>query len=83
MMESKLLLPKLIYSFFLCLLTWSKNTFYINTFFTLLATFIIHFIPFNNKIHKLFVNNKLLSSLLWTGIIIWLLYFIYKIIYYK
>ena len=83
MMESKLLLPKLIYSFFLCLLTWSKKNFYINTFFTILATFIIHFIPYNNKIHKLFINNRLLSLLLWIGIIIWLLYFIYKIIYYK
>ena len=59
MMEGKNLFPKLIYTLFLCLLTWTnKDNFYKNTFFTLLAALLVHFIPYNNIIHKTFSKNK-------------------------
>ena len=77
MIKSDLLLPKLIYALFLCLLTWNGSLFFRNTFFTLLGTLIIHFIPYNNVVHKLFMKNKFLYFLLWSSILIWFLYFFY------
>ena len=72
------LLPKLIYVFFLCLLTWSNDkSFFQNTFYTILAALIVNYIPYNNKIHKLFSKNTYLRLLLFSSIFLWFIYILF------
>jgi len=62
---------KLIYVFFLCLITWPGDDFIRKTAFTILATLITSYILYDNKIHKLFIKNVYIRNLLWLCIWGW------------
>ena len=76
MMEGKLL-PKLIYTFFLCLLVHDKKEFINNTIITLLACLIINYINKDNPIYNLFFENKIMKNLLILCIGLWMIYIPY------
>lgn len=76
MMEGKLL-PKLIYTFFLCLLVHDKKEFINNTIITLLACLIINYINKDNPIYNLFFENKVMKNLLILAIGLWMIYIPY------
>ena len=80
MMSGKVV-PRLIYSFFLCLMVWSNSgeKFYGLTLFTILATFVSAIIPRKNKVYNVFYENKIAKTGLWIGIWVWLLYMPYLI----
>lgn len=72
------LVPKLIYTIFLCLLTWSTSIHFVqNTFFSVLATYIVHYIKYNNKLHKYTSNNFYGRNLVFISIIGWFITIVY------
>ena len=65
------LLPRLIFAFFMSLLVWEPEQFILGSFLTVLAALITYFIPYNNVIHRLFIDNKILNYILKASIVIW------------
>ena len=77
------LLPKLIFTFFLSMIVWNDNDFICGTAVTILAVLVTNFIDYNNYVHKLFYNNKLLINLVRLSITIWFIYIIYMMYHEK
>ena len=77
-MDGKIL-PKLIYTLFLCILIWNQKGihFFKYTLLTLVACLIAHQFKETNIIFKLFYNNKFLKYLLIFAIILWIFYIPY------
>ena len=76
------LLPRLIYTFFLCMVIWSNFKgleFMKYTLFTLLGALVVYFIKQDNKIYKLFYERKELKYPLILAIAVWMLYIPYLI----
>ena len=74
------LLPRLIYTSFLCMIIWSNfkgMKFVRYTLFTLLGAFVVYFIKRDNKIYKLFYEKKALKYPLMVAIAIWMAYIPY------
>ena len=65
------ILSKLIFAFFLSLITWSKDEYIKGTLLTIIATFITSMIKENNVIHKLFMKHTILRYILYLSIFIW------------
>tara|TARA_B110000208_G_scaffold171663_2_gene214096 strand:- start:473 stop:868 length:396 start_codon:yes stop_codon:yes gene_type:complete len=78
MMHGKLL-DKLIYSFFLSMAIFSKNTFILGSILTIISTFITTIIPRNNKIYNYIIKNKLIVNLIKLSILIWFIVFLFLI----
>ena len=77
-MDGKIL-PKLIYTLFLCILTWNQKglQFFKYTFLSLTACLIAHQFKETNIIFKLFYDNKILKYLLIFAVTIWMVYIPY------
>ena len=75
------LLPKLIYTFFMCLLVWgNKKQFVKLSIITIISVLIIHFIKKNNKIYQFLIQNKITKIVLIVSIILWMIYIPYLLI---
>jgi hypothetical protein len=74
------LLPKLIFTFFLCLLVWNKNEFILGTILSLIASIVTYYIPSNNIITNTINNNKILKYITFICIAIWFVLIIKMII---
>jgi hypothetical protein len=74
------LLTKLIFVFFLCLLSWNKKEFIIGTTLALLSVIVTYYIPINNPITQLSINNIFIKYTNIVFIILWFLLISYKII---
>ena len=77
------LLPRLIYTFFLCMLVWSdfgwkKSIRY--TIFTLLGVLVVYFIKKSNSIYSRIYKEEILKNVLRIGIILWMCYIPYMMI---
>ena len=73
------LLTKLIFVFFLCLLLWNKNEFFIGTLLAIVSVSITHFIPIDNKLNKLSNKNFLIKYSNIFLIALWFVFISYKI----
>lgn len=75
------LIPKIIFTGFLNFLVYEKNIQWVfRSIIFVVSTFIIHFIPYNNIVHKTVMNNKLLLWIMRTIIFIWMCYIFYLFI---
>ena len=74
------LLPRLIYTSFLCMIIWSNYKgikFVRYTLFTLLGAFVVYFIKRDNPFYKLFYEKRVLKYPLMVGIALWMAYIPY------
>tara|TARA_Y100000768_G_scaffold378207_1_gene352356 strand:+ start:26 stop:415 length:390 start_codon:yes stop_codon:yes gene_type:complete len=71
------LFAKLIFTFFLSLIVWSKNEFKIGSLLTILAVLITDKISLNNRVHKLFYSNVLLLNVVRIAIVAWFIYILF------
>ena len=77
MMKGKLL-PKLIYTFFLCLMVWKDNKeFIVATILSIVSVIITHYIKENNKIYSFIKQNSYLKFIVIIAIAIWMIYIPY------
>ena len=78
------LFAKIIFIFFLCILTFwrerENNKFWINSLIVCIVTLIMDKIPINNKIYKFIEKSNIIKAFLFIGIFIWMFYFSYKLI---
>tara|TARA_B100001741_G_C16475894_1_gene562446 strand:- start:405 stop:788 length:384 start_codon:yes stop_codon:yes gene_type:complete len=75
------LIPKIIFTGFLNFLVYEKNIQWVlRSIIFIVSTFIIHFIPYNNIVHKTVMNNNLLLWIVRTIIFIWMCYIFYLFI---
>ena len=75
------LIPKIIFTGFLNFLVYEKNIQWVlRSIIFIVSTFIIHFIPYNNIVHKTVMNNNLLLWIMRTIIFIWMCYIFYLFI---
>tara|TARA_B100000519_G_C14249476_1_gene441658 strand:- start:583 stop:966 length:384 start_codon:yes stop_codon:yes gene_type:complete len=75
------LIPKIIFTGFLNFLVYEKNIQWVlRSIIFIVSTFIIHFIPYNNVVHKTVMNSNLLLMVMRTIIFIWMCYIFYLFI---
>ena len=71
------LLPRLIFAFFLSLLVWEPEDILLGAFLTVISALITYYIPYDNVIHRLFLDNSILNYILKASIIIWFIVIVY------
>ncbi len=76
MMQGKFL-PRIIFAFFLSLIVWNKNEFVMGTILTIIAAAITALVPYNNPVHKLFLENRILKMGTYLSIVLWFILIIY------
>jgi hypothetical protein len=77
-MMSGNLISKLVFYIFMSLLIYKKNKNYMYTNIVfILSIIIIHFIPLNNKIQKIIIQNNYTIYIFRIIIVLWFLYFFY------
>lgn len=77
-MMSGNLISKIVFYIFMSLLVYKKNKKYIYTNIAfILSIIIIHFIPLNNKIQKIIIQNNYTIYIFRIIIVLWFLYFFY------
>jgi hypothetical protein len=74
------LLPKLIFTFFLCLLVWNNKDFLLGTTLSLIAAIVTYYIPLNNIITNTINNNTILKYITFAFIALWFILIIKMII---
>ena len=79
-MMSGNLISKLVFYIFMSLLIYKKNKNYMYTNIVfILSIIIIHFIPLNNKIQKIIIQNNYTIYIFRIIIVLWFLYFFYNL----
>lgn len=79
-MMSGNLISKIVFYIFMSLLVYKKNKKYIYTNIVfILSIIIIHFIPLNNKIQKIIMQNNYTIYMFRIIIVLWFLYFFYNL----
>ena len=74
MMPEGELISRIIFTYFLSILTWSNSKYFLrNTILTVIATIITGLIPYNNLFHKLAMSNNIIKYSLWLSVFIWML----------
>lgn len=74
------LISKIVFYIFMSLLIYKKNINYMYTNIVfIISIIIIHFIPFNNKIQKLIIQNNYTVYIFRIIIVVWFLYFFYEL----
>lgn len=73
------IIPRIFFAFFLSLIVWSKDEFIIGTILTIISVVITTLIPYNNPIHKLFLENIIFKKLIYLAITLWFILIIYLI----
>lgn len=82
MMEGELL-PKILFTGFLIFMTMGNDlNWIIESLIYVLSVIIIHFIPYNNPIHRFVYENDFIRYIFIIAIIIWML-FIFREIFYN
>ena len=80
MMEGDLI-PKILFTGFLNFMTMENNiNWVIQSIIYVVSVLIVHYIPYNNKLHQITYKNNFVKYILIITIIIWML-FIFKEIY--
>ena len=70
------ILSKLIFVFFLSILTIHNHNYLQNTFILIISTIVIHHIPYNNYIQKNIYNKNYLKILFRIVIFLWICFYI-------
>lgn len=79
-MMSGNLISKIVFYIFMSLLIYEKNKKYMYTNIVfILSIIIIHFIPLNNKIQKIIIQNNYTINMFRIIIFLWFLYFFYNL----
>jgi hypothetical protein len=80
MMEGDLL-PKILFTGFLNFMTMENNiNWLIESIIYILSVIIVHYIPYNNKIHRFVYNNNFITYIFIIAIILWVLFIFKEII---